>query len=121
MYKWMYDRMVKEYEKESKEELIQRILAMKEIECKDRCFAEHFKAGTAIINFDELFVALEDLQSEFSYEKAKKIYELSELARNNWNYIRDGLVEMDDNDRCSKVLEDFKSRVNGAEDEMDLI
>lgn len=28
MYKWMYDRMVTEYSKESKEELVKRIMSL---------------------------------------------------------------------------------------------
>ena len=81
MYKWMYDRIVKQYEKESKEELVQRIMAMEEIECSDRCFANQCEAGTAICSINELFEALEELSSGFSYEKAAKVYELSELAK----------------------------------------
>ena len=119
MYKWMYDRIVKQYEKESKEELVQRIMAMEEIECSDRCFANQCEAGTAICSINELFEALEELSSGFSYEKAAKVYELSELAKNNWNYIRNGLADINDACRCSKVLDGFKKRVNSAKDQMD--
>lgn len=121
MYKWLYDRMVKEYEKESKEELVQRIMAMEEIECSDRCFANQCQAGTAIYNINELFEVLKDLQSAFSYEKAARVYELSELAKNDWNYIRNGLANINDDSRCSKALEDFKKRVDKAKDSMDSI
>ena len=31
MYKWMYDRMVAEYSKKSKEELVQEIMSLEEI------------------------------------------------------------------------------------------
>ena len=121
MYKWMYDRIVKQYEKESKEELVQRIMAMEEIECSDRCFANQCEAGTAICSINELFEELEELSSGFSYEKAAKVYELSELAKNNWNYIRNGLADINDDCRCSKVLDGFKKRVNNAKDQMDSI
>ena len=48
MYKWVYDRMVTEYSKETKEELAQRIMALEELECKDRCFANQCCAGASI-------------------------------------------------------------------------
>lgn len=44
----MYDRMVTEYSKETKEELAQRIMALEELECKDRCFANQCCAGASI-------------------------------------------------------------------------
>lgn len=45
MYKWMYDRMVTEYSKKSKEELVQEIMALEKIEGSDRCFANECQAG----------------------------------------------------------------------------
>jgi len=107
----MYDRMVTEYSKETKEELIQEIMALEEIECSDRCFANQCEAGTSIYNVNELFSALKDLQAGFTYEKAAKLYEIAEQAKNSWNYIIHGLHEMNNNNRCSKALEDFKQRV----------
>lgn len=121
MYKWMYDRMVTEYSKESKEELIQRIMALEEIECSDRCFANQCMAGTSIYDINELFSALEDMQSDFTYEKADRVYELMKTAKGSWNYIRNGISEMNDNTRCGKVLDDFKSRVVNAKDSNDSI
>ena len=121
MYKWMYDRMVTEYSKESKDELVQRIMALEEIECSDRCFANQCMAGTSIYDINELFSALEDMQSGFTYEKAARVYKLIENAKSSWNYIRNGISEMNDNTRCGKVLDDFKSRVANAKDSNDSI
>ena len=121
MYKWMYDRMVTEYSKESKEELIQRIMSLEEIECSDRCFANQCMAGSTIYNINELFSALEDMQSGFTYEKAARVYELMENAKGSWNYIRNGISEMNDNTRSHKELENFKKRVSNATDNDDSI
>ena len=121
MYKWMYDRMVTEYSKENKEELIQRIMALAEIECSDRCFANQCMAGTSIYDINELFSALEDMQSGFTYEKAARVYELMKTAKGSWNYIINGISEINDNTRCNKVLDDFKSRVANAKDNNDSI
>lgn len=121
MYKWMYDRMVTEHSKESKEELIQRIMALEEIECSDRCFANQCMAGTSIYDINELFSALEDMQSGFTYEKAARVYELMKTAKGSWNYIINGISEINDNTRCNKVLDDFKSRVANAKDNNDSI
>lgn len=121
MYKWMYDRMVTEYSKESKEELIQRIMALEEIECSDRCFANQCMAGSSIYDINELFSALEDMQSSFTYEKVARVYELMENAKDSWNYIRNGISEMNDNTRYYKSLDDFKSRLANAKDSNDSI
>ena len=121
MYKWMYDRMVKEYEKESKEELAQRIMAIEEIECSDRCFANHCCAGTAIYYINELFSALDDLQIGFTYEKAAKVYKLSQTAKESWRYTTNGLMEMKSDIRCGEKMDDFKKRVKAAMNQNDSI
>ena len=121
MYKWMYDRMVTEHSKESKEELVQRIMALEEIECSDRCFANQCMAGTSIYDINELFSALEDMQSGFTYEKAARVYELIGAAKDSWKYIRNGIAEMNDNTRCHTELENFKKRVLNATDDDDSI
>lgn len=121
MYKWMYDRMVTEYSKETKEDLVQRIMTLKEIECSERCFANQCEAGTSIYNINELFSALKDLQAGFTYEKAAKLYEIAEQAKDSWNYIINGLHEMNNDSRYSKVLEDFKQRVIRATESDDSI
>lgn len=121
MYKWMYDRMIKEYEKETKEDIVQRLMSVEEIECSDRCFANQCQAGTSMMNINELFSALEDLKSGFSYEKAAKVYELAETAQHGWNYICNGIAKINDNYRCYNQLEDFKRRVKNAKDSNDSI
>lgn len=121
MYKWMYDRMVTEYSKESKEELIQRIMSLEEIECSDRCFANQCMAGTSMYDINELFSALEDMLSDFTYVKAARVYELIDNAKSSWNYIRNGISEMNDYSRCGKTLVNFKSRVLNAKDSNDSI
>ena len=121
MYKYIYDKMITEYSKEKKEELVQKIMALEEIECSDRCFANQCQAGTSIYNINELFSALEDMQSGFTYEKAAKVYELMEIAKNDWNYIKEGISKMNDSARCEKTLDDFKLRVSNAKHNNDSI
>lgn len=117
----MYDKMVTEYSKKSKEELVQEILVLKEIECSDRCFANECQVGTIIYSIDELFSALKDLKAGFTYEKAAKVYELMEAAESSWSYVENKIADMNDNSRCSKVLEDFKNRITNATDSDDSI
>lgn len=121
MYKWMYDRMVTEYSKRSKEELIQEIMALEKIECSDRCFANECQAGASIYNINELFSALKELKARFTYEKAAKVYELMESAENSWDYIKREISAMNDNSRCNKTLEDFKNKVANTTDSNDSI
>lgn len=121
MYKWMYDKMVTEYSKRSKEELVQEIMALEEIECSDRCFANECQAGETIYHINELFSALKELKTGFTYEKAAKVYELMESAENSWNYIKREISAMNDDSRCNKALEDFKNKVANATDSNDSI
>ena len=121
MYKWMYDKKVSELSKESKEELIQRIMSLEDIECSDRCFANQCESGDSIYKINELFSALRDMKSSFTYEKAAKVYAMIDSTKFSWDYIKNGLSEINDDTRCSKSLSDFKLRVTKATDSNDSI
>lgn len=99
-----------------KEELIQRIMSLEEIECSDRAFANECQAGSTIYNINELFSALDDLKEKFTYEKAARVYELAENAKSSWNFVKSEIAEINDNSRVYKVLDNFKNRVKSGED-----
>lgn len=112
MHDTTYDGMLTSmYLRESKEELVQRVMALGEIESKDRHFANQCEAGTTIANINELFSAIDDLKSGFSYEKAMAIFDIAELARGSWNFITNGLADMNDDFRCTNQLDDLKKRI----------
>lgn len=117
MYKWVYDRMVEEYEKEEKIDLIHKIMSYSNIEVSDRAFANQCCAGTDVYNINTFFEFLE----EKGYTKDEKIKEIFEKAMNSWQYIRGGLSEMKSDTRVSEAEKDFKERVNSAKDQMDII
>lgn len=121
MYKWIYDRLKKEYSKESKENLIQRILSAEEIETKDRCFAHECYAETIIADINELFSALEDIKTQFTYEKLNKTLKLFDTANNGWQFIKSELRKIDDDTRIAKNLVDLKQRISNAQDDYDSI
>lgn len=132
MYKWMYDRIVTEHSKKSKEELVQEIMSLEKIECSDRCFANQCQAGATIYNINELFSELKELKYELfsalkeqnqeaTYKKVTKVYELMDTAEGNWNYVKNGIAEINDDSRCSKALKNFKSRVAKASNDNDSI
>lgn len=121
-----------EHSKKSKEELVQEIMSLEEIECSDRCFANECESGTTIYNINELFSELKELKYELfsalkeqnqeeTYKKVTKVYELMDIAEGNWNYVKNGIAEINDDSRCSKALKDFKSRVAKASDDNDSI
>lgn len=110
MNNFIYNKMVELKSKQSKEELIHEIMSLQEIELDDRCFANQCEAGTSIMVINELFEAINELKISFSYEKAAKVYELSEKAESQWRYIKNGLMEMNNPSRVSKNLEDFNKR-----------
>lgn len=116
MKRFLYERMITELSKESKEELIQRIMSLEEIECSDRAFANECQAGSTIYNINELFSALDDLKEKFTYEKAARVYELAENAKSSWNFVKSEIAEINDNSRVYKVLDNFKNRVKSGED-----
>ena len=121
MYKWMYDRLKKEYSKESKDDLIQRILSAEEIETKDRCFAHECYAGTTIADINELFLSLEDIKTQFTYEKLNKTLELFDIANNRWKFIKSELRKIGDDTRIEKNLVNLKQRISNAQDDYDSI
>lgn len=129
MYKWMYNKIVTEHSKKSKEELVQEIMSLEEIECSDRCFANECQAGATIYNINklfselkyELFSALKEQNQEATYKKVTKVYELMNTAESNWNYVKNGIAEINNDSRCSKALKDFKNRVTKASDDNDSI
>lgn len=115
MKRFLYERMVTELSKETKEELIQRIMVLEKLECSDRAFANECRAGTTIYNINELFSALDELKENFTYEKAARVYELAENAKSDWNFIKREISEINDNSRVFKALDDFKKRVANEE------
>lgn len=116
MQKWIYDKMIAEYKKESKEELAQNIIALKEIELSDRNFANQCGAGATICIINELFDALEK-----EGEKSVYLSRLIEQAKNNWNYIVNELSKMNDPSRCSSALDSLKTRVADTKSDYDNI
>ena len=114
MYKFMYDKLVSEYSKKSKEELIQKIMALEEIETSDRAFANQCMAGTTMYNINELFTAINEMQKCCIFDRAAEVCKLADKARNSWNYVRHGIEEMTDSSRVEKAFDDFKLKVSNA-------
>ena len=108
MKKFMYEKLLNEYSKETKEKLINRIMAGDSIECHDREFANCIFAGTTAANINNLFEAIDDLEKGFTYEKAAKLYEITMDAKISWNYILSSLEDMQDPQRSDKALKDFE-------------
>lgn len=106
MDKWMYERMTKENSEKSTEELTQEILALEEIECNDRYFANQCEAGNAIANINKLFEALNTMENVPN--SVRLIIENAEIS---WEYITSGIAEMNNDSRREAALKDFKERV----------
>lgn len=108
MNRFLYERIVKELNKESKEELIKRIMALEEVERSDRVFANECYSGSTIYDINELFSALDDLIKQFTYGKAVRVYELAENAKSSWKFVKSEIAKINDISRVHKVLDDFK-------------
>ena len=130
MYKWMYDRMVEEYSKESKEELIQRIMTFEELECKDRSFINQCQSGSTVYSINHLFETIETLKKcladpdrtvENLQECFLGLWLSADSANIGWNYIKNGISQINDDSRVEKELEKFKRRVSKAKDSDDII
>lgn len=124
MKKFIYDKQVEEYSKENKEELIQRILSLQEIECKDRSFANHCKAGDSCYNINLLFDEIEKIQKNTQNsnitlsELNKQISDLLFIAndaKSSWQYIKDGLQEMNNSSRTACELIKLKEEITELE------
>lgn len=64
MYKWVYDRMVEEYQKKEKIDLIHKIMSYSNIELDDRCFANQCCSSMDVYNINELFEYLRENVSQ---------------------------------------------------------
>ena len=116
MKRSIYNKIVTDYSKKSKEELIQEIMALEKIECSDRCFANQCEAGNAISNINRLFAALNDMPEISNY--VRNIIIDAEIS---WEYITNGINKINDNSRCENALTEFKNRVAEATDDDDCI
>ena len=117
MVDFIYKRMVQEMSKESKEALIQKILSESEIETEDRCFANQCQAGMTFYNMNVLFEQINSLQeclanpnssNEELKELANEVCVKAQSAKNSYNYIHEGISKMNNPERSSKKLEEFK-------------
>lgn len=117
MYKWVYDRMVKEYEKEDKIDLIHKIMSYSDIEISDRCFANQCCSGADAYNINELFEYIRKNASQRDCELLERL----KNATSSWEYIRNGLSEMKRDTRVSEAEKDFNKRVSEAKDPYDSI
>lgn len=116
MKRFIYNKIVTDYSKKSKEELIQEIMALEKIECSDRCFANQCEAGNAISNINRLFAALNDTPEISNY--VRNIIVDAEIS---WEYITSGISTINDDSRCENALIEFKNRVAEATDDDDCI
>lgn len=121
MKKFMYDRMVQEYSKCSKEELIQEIMALSEIETSDRVFANEVFAGTTAADINSMFSIIDELNHKFSYRKADQLKEATIKAQSAWRFITSQLMDMNNNGRAPEALSNFRKRVDNAKDKDDSI
>lgn len=116
MEKFIYNKIVTDYSKKSKEELAQEILALEEIECNDRCFANQCEAGNAIANINKMFATLNTMENVPN--SVRLIIENAEIS---WKYITNGISTINDDSRCENALTEFKNRVAEATDDEDCI
>lgn len=117
MYKWVYDRMVEEYEKEEKIDLIHKIMSYGNIEVSDRCFANQCCSGEDIYNIERLFEHLRENVAQGDYDLIERL----KAATSSWEYIRNGLSEMRRDTRVSEAEKDFEKRVSEAKEPYDPI
>lgn len=117
MHKWVYDKMVEEYQKEEKIDLIHQIMSYSNIEVSDRCFANQCCAGADVYNINELFEYLQENVSPGDYN----LLELLKKAAPSWEYIRSGLAEMKRDTRVFEAEKDFEKRVSEAKEPYDSI
>lgn len=100
----VYKRMVEEYCKKSKTDLANEIIALSNIECRDRTFANQCITGTTLSEINEMFLAIENMMNGFTTEKAAAVYEQYASAKSSWDYIVKGLQEMKNDSRYSEEI-----------------
>lgn len=110
MRKDIYEMLVEDYSKESKEELAQRIISLSDIECEDRAFANECLAGNHLKNIDDALQAFEKI-ADLYHINTKDVH--LDKALSSFAFIKKEVVKMNDYSRTSKFLEEFKNNMNG--------
>ncbi len=125
MYKWMFDRLVEEYKKEPIEDLVGKLIAMQNIECKDRSFANQCEAGTTIYSLNEFFGKVEKLcNTESPTERDTLINEIKVSfpeSKGSYSYIRNRIRGINDDNRCDKETRRVLDDMRKAKDDNDVV
>lgn len=127
MYKWIYDRLIGEYKKESKKELANQIIALKNIETSDRAFANECLAGSTVMRINELFEEIDRLKevsiskNELSIEELSRLFDLMDSAMSSWKSITKEFIDMRNPERFSNEICDLKQKISSANKPNDII
>ena len=127
MYKWMYDRLIGEYKKESKKELANQIIALKNIETSDRAFANECLSGSIVMRINKLFEEIDKLKeisiskNELSIEELSRLFDLKDSAMLSWKSITKEFVTMRNPERFSNGICDLKQKISSANKPNDII
>lgn len=108
MEKQIYDTIIREYSKETKESLAQQIIVLKQLHCEDRCFAEGCHTDSSLSDITSLLTALDEMRTDCSGEAVQKVCSLVEKAKTGWNHILAGINLIGDPYRYGIALEKFQ-------------
>lgn len=101
-----YSNLINKLMKKSKEELIEEIIVLQEIEKRDRKLAESFDINKAYIQINDLY---QYVQKELS-EKKNDFTARERLltSRNFWSFLQIELNEMKDGKRVEKLRKELE-------------
>lgn len=96
------------YKNESREDLIKRIVILSSLELSDRCFANQCVAGPDILKVTSLFDYIEELHKLSDNDPViDDIYKMMDEARTSFRFIKNGISEINDDNRYAKLSGKF--------------
>lgn len=128
---YLYQKMKKDLMTLDKETLVTKVIALTEIESSDRGFANRSCETSINSSMDELFSEIASLKETIdalessenlpndikdaitTVKKAEKtLRSKTEIAKESWDYIKDGLNDMNDSSRVRKTTADIKIKID---------
>lgn len=109
--KYLFDRVYRDLSKKDKGIIAKELIAYKNIEEQNRCFANRCQAGEDFAKINAVFDAIDALKNDFSYENFDVLVQRKAEAEESWQAIKSGIATINTIGRADREVQ----RLNALE------
>ena len=109
--KYLFDRVYRDLCKKDKGIIAKELIAYKNIEEQNRCFANRCQAGEDFAKINAVFDAIDALKNDFSYENFDVLVQRKAEAEESWQAIKSGIATINTIGRADREVQ----RLNALE------